>query len=152
MTKEELGKLAFDRFIAGAKSDTARDYWYSKFKQELGQEVGESVQVVTEPKEALNLDELESKLDNSLSKETTESLFEWLISKRIEDDLTDDEWLIKEKHKETLDFGEWLLSSEIEYVDNTTEGNIYMIFGYMDYYGVGVTMKDLHEIYLKQKN
>jgi hypothetical protein len=155
MTKEEKGKFAFDRFIAGAKSDTARDYWYSKFKQEHGQEVGQSVQAVTEhiDKDALNLDELESKLDNSLSKETTESLFEWLSSKRIEDDdLTDDEWLIKEKHKETLDFGEWLLSNEIEYVNNTTEGNIYMIFGYLDYSGVGLKMKDLHEIYLKQNN
>jgi hypothetical protein len=45
MTKEEKGKFAFDRFIAGAKSDTARDYWYSKFKQELGQKVGQVVQV-----------------------------------------------------------------------------------------------------------
>jgi len=152
MTKEEKGEFAFDRFIAGAKSDTARDYWYSKFKQELGQEVGQVVQVVTEPKEALDLDNLESKLDNSLSKETTESLFEWLISKRVDDDLTDDEWLIKEKYKETLEFGEWLLASEIEYVDNTTEGNIYMIFGYLDYSGVGLKMKDLHEIYLKQNN
>jgi len=152
MTKEEKGKFAFDRFIAGAKSDTARDYWYSKFKQELVQEVGQIVQVVTEPKKALNLDELESKLDNALSKETTESLFEWLSSKRVDDDLTDDEWLIKEKHKETLEFGEWLLASEIEYVDNTTEGNIYMIFGYLDYSGCGLTIKDLHEIYLKQNN
>jgi hypothetical protein len=185
MTKEEKGEFAFDRFIAGAKSDTARDYWYSKFKQELGQEVGQGVQVErmyseeevknllinfsndrtflkknvatqwfeqSKKQDTLNLDELESKLDNSLSKETTESLFEWLISKRVDDDLTDDEWLIKEKHKETLEFGEWLLASEIEYVDNTTEGNIYMIFGYLDYSGVGVTMKDLHEIYLKQKN
>ena len=110
MTKEEKGEFAFDRFIAGAKSDTARDYWYSKFKQEHGQEVGQIVQAVfTELKDALDLDKLESKLDNSLSKETTESLFEWLISKRVDDDLTDDEWLIKEKHKETLEFGEWLL-------------------------------------------
>jgi len=154
MTKEEKGEFAFDRFIAGAKSDTARDYWYSKFKQEHGQEVGQSVQAVTEhiDKDALNLDELESKLDKSLSKETTESLFEWLSSKRVDDDLTDDEWLIREKHKETLEFGEWLLSNEIEYVDNTTEGNIYMIFGYLDYSGVGLKMKDLHEIYLKQNN
>jgi len=44
MNKEELGKIAFDRFIAGAKSDTARDYWYSKFKQEHGQEVGQGIQ------------------------------------------------------------------------------------------------------------
>jgi hypothetical protein len=153
MTKEEKGKFAFDRFIAGAKSDTARDYWFAKFKQEHGQEVGQVVQVFTEPKDALNLDELESKLDNSLSKETTESLFEWLSSKRIDDDdLTDDEWLIKQKHKETLEFGEWLLASEIEYVDNTSEGNIYMIFGYSDYSGVGLKMKDLHEIYIKQNN
>jgi hypothetical protein len=185
MTKEEKGKFAFDRFIAGAKSDTARDYWYSKLKQEHGQEVGQVVQVermyseeevremlsesfnatiegynITadeiifeqfKKQEALNLDELESKLYNSLSKETTESLFEWLSSKRVEDDLTDDEWLIKEKHKETLEFGEWLLASEIEYVDNTTEGNIYIIFGYLDY-GSRLTIKDLHEIYLKQNN
>jgi hypothetical protein len=103
--------------------------------------------------DTLNLDELESKLDDSLSKETTESLTEWLNSKRFDDgDLTDDEWLIKEKHKETLDFGEWLLASEIEYVNNTTEGNIYMIFGYLDYSGSGLTIKDLHEIYLKQNN
>jgi hypothetical protein len=102
MTKEEKGKLAFDRFIAGAKSDTARDYWYSKFKQELGQEVGQGVQV--------------------------------------------------DVPKETLEFGEWLLASEIEYVDNTSEGTIYMIFGYLDYSGCGLTIKDLHEIYLKQKN
>jgi hypothetical protein len=67
MTKEELGKFAFDRFIAGAKSDTARDYWYSKFKQEQTR---------------LDLDKLESKLDDSLSKETTESLTEWLNNKR----------------------------------------------------------------------
>lgn len=91
MTKEEKGKFAFDRFIAGAKSDTARDYWYSKFKEDLEQ-------------------------------------------------------------KETLEFGEWLLASEIEYVDNTTKGNIYMIFGYLDYSGSGLTIKDLHEIYLKQLN
>jgi hypothetical protein len=34
MEKEELGKLAFDRFIDGAKSDTARDYWFAKFQKE----------------------------------------------------------------------------------------------------------------------
>ena len=148
MTKEEKGKLAFDRFIAGAKSDTARDYWYSKFKQELGQEVGQSVQAVTEhiDKDALNLDELESKLDNSLSKETTESLFEWLSSKRIDDDdLTDDEWLIREKHKETLEFGEWLLSNDIYFIDNTDKGNIYGYNGL----SLGFTIEDLHEFYLK---
>jgi hypothetical protein len=132
---------AYRGFITGAK-----------WQQEVGQEVGQGVQVVfTEHKDALNLDELESKLDNSLSKETTESLFEWLISKRVDDDLTDDEWLIREKHKETLEFGEWLLANEIEYVDNTTEGNIYIIFGYLDY-GSRLTIKDLHEIYLKQNN
>jgi hypothetical protein len=32
-------------FIAGAKSDAARDYWYSKWQQEHRQEVGHSVQV-----------------------------------------------------------------------------------------------------------
>jgi hypothetical protein len=159
MNKEEKGKLAFDRFIAGAKSDTARDYWYSKFKQETTLEQIDQTNPITKgstelvyKQEALDLDKLESKLDNSLSKETTESLFEWLISKRVDDDLTDDEWLIKEKHKETLAFGEWLLASEIEYVDNTTEGIIYMIFGYLDYSGCGLTIKDLHEIYLKQNN
>jgi hypothetical protein len=135
MTKEEKGQFAFDRFIAGAKSDTAKDYWYSKFKQQS-------------MKEALDLDELESKLDNSLSKETTESLFEWLSSKRIDDDLTDDEWLIKEKHKETLHFGEWLLSNEINFIDNTIEGNIYEYNGLR----LGFTIKDLHELYLKQNN
>jgi hypothetical protein len=156
MTKEEQGKFAFDRFIAGAKSDTARDYWYSKFKQETTLEQIDQTNHITKgsialvyKQDALKLDELESKLDNSLSKETTESLFEWLISKRVDDDLTDDEWLIKEKHKETLEFGEWLLANEIDYVDNTNEGNIYIIFGYMDYYGVRLTMEDLHKIYLK---
>jgi hypothetical protein len=149
MTKEEKGKFAFDRFIAGAKSDTARDYWYSKFKEELGQEVGQSVQAVfTEHKEALDLDKLESKLDNSLSKETTESLFEWLISKRVDDDLTDDEWLIKEKHKETLEFGEWLLANDIYFIDNTDKGNIYGYNGL----SLGFTIEDLHEFYLKQNN
>ncbi len=181
MTKEEKGKFAFDRFIAGAKSDTARDYWYSKFKQELGQEVGHDVQeqkmyseeearkmlsesfnatiegynitadeIIEQFKkqETLNLDELESKLDNSLSKETAESLFEWLISKRVDDDLTDDEWLIREKHKETLDFGEWLLSNDIYFIDNTDKGSIYGYNGL----SVGLTIKDLHEIYLKQNN
>ena len=49
---------------------------------------------------SLNLDELESKLDNSLSKETTESLTEWLDSKSVDDELTDDEWVIKELKKE----------------------------------------------------
>jgi hypothetical protein len=179
MNKKELAEMAFDRFIAGAKSDTARDYWYSKFKEEQDnryseEDMGKTIifafdtfsealsrreielranefiqSLYIKKQDTLNLDELESKLDNSLSKETTESLTQWLDSKRVDDDLTDDEWLIKEKHKETLKFGEWLLASEIEYVDNTTEGNIYMIFGYWDYYGVGVTMKDLHEIYLK---
>ena len=67
MTKEEKGEFAFDRFIAGAKSDTARDYWFAKFKQE---------------QTGLDLDKLESKLDNSLSKETTELLTEWLGNKR----------------------------------------------------------------------
>jgi len=182
MTKEEKGKFAFDRFIAGAKSDTARDYWYSKFKQELGQEVGHDVQVErmyseeevknllinfsndrtflkkdvamqwfeqSKKQDALNLDELESKLDNSLSKETTESLTEWLDNKRVEDgDLTDDEWLIKEKHKETLEFGEWLLSNEIDFIDNTDKGNIYEYNGLR----LGFTIEDLHEFYLKQNN
>jgi hypothetical protein len=159
MTKEELGKLAFDRFIAGAKSDTARDYWYSKFKQQTTLEQLEQIDqtnpitkgstALVYKQEALNLDELESKLDNSLSKETTESLFEWLSSKRIEDDdLTDDEWLIKEKHKETLAFGEWLLSNEIDFLDNTIEGNIYEYNGLR----LGFTIEDLHEFYLKQNN
>jgi hypothetical protein len=125
MDKEELGKFAFDRFIAGAKSDTAKDYWYSKFKQD-----------------ALDLDKLESKLDDSLSKETTESLTQWLDNKRV------DEWLIKEKHKETLEFGEWLLSNEIDFIDNTIEENIYEYNGLR----LGFTIKDLHEFYLKQNN
>jgi hypothetical protein len=179
--KEELGKFAFDRFIAGAKSDTSRDYWYSKFKQELGQEVGHSVQVEAmyseeevlkllinfsnertflkknvairwfeqyKKQEALDLDELESKLDNSLSKETRESLTKWLGSKRVDDDFIDDEWLIKEKHKETLEFGEWLLANEIDFIDNTPEGNIYEYNGLR----LGFTIKDLHEFYLKQNN
>ena len=187
MNKEEKGKLAFDRFIAGAKSDTARDYWYSKFKQEHGQEVGQVVQVErmyseeevknllinfsnertflkknvatqwfeqSKKQDDLDLYKLESKLDDSLSKETSESLTQWLDSKRVDDDdLTDDEWLIKEKHKETLHFGEWLLSNDIVFIDNTTEGNIYEYTG-PEYNGLrlGLTIRGLHEFYLKQNN
>ena len=76
MEKEELGKLAFDRFIAGAKSDTARDYWFAKFKQE---------------QTGLDLDKLESKLDAALNSETPESLTEWIESKR--NNITSVEWL-----------------------------------------------------------
>jgi hypothetical protein len=160
MNKEEKGKLAFDRFIAGAKSDTARDYWYSKFKQETTLEQIDQTNPITKgstalvyKQEALDLDKLESKLDNSLSKETTESLTEWLDSKRVDDDLTDDEWLIKEKHKETLEFGEWLLSNDIVFIDNTTEGNIYEYTG-PEYNGLrlGLTIRGLYEFYLKQNN
>jgi len=68
------------------------------------------------------------------------------IAQMEEDDLTDDEWLIREKHKQTLDFGEWLLSHDIVFIDNTSEGNVY------DYNGLGLTMKELYEIYLKQNN
>jgi chromosome condensin MukBEF ATPase and DNA-binding subunit MukB len=103
MTKEEKGKFAFDRFVAGAKSDTARDYWYSKWQgsriyneQEVimafneGQALSFRGKLIqgkewfeqSKKQDALNLDELESKLDNSLSKETTESLTEWLDNKR----------------------------------------------------------------------
>lgn len=76
MNKEELGRLAFDRFIAGAKSDTARDYWFAKFKQE---------------QTGLYLDKLESKLDAALNSETPESLTEWIESKR--NNITSVEWL-----------------------------------------------------------
>jgi hypothetical protein len=94
----------------------------------------------------LNLESLESKLDHSLKKETTESLSQWLNNKRADDNVFtyNDYWLIKEKYKETLEFGEWLLANEIDFIDNTIEGNIYM------YNGLGLTIKELHEIYLKQ--
>jgi hypothetical protein len=76
MNKKELAEMAFDRFIAGAKSDTARDYWFAKFKQEQTQ---------------LDLDKLESKLDAALNSETPESLTEWIESKR--NNITSVEWL-----------------------------------------------------------
>jgi len=79
MNKKELAEMAFDRFIAGAKSDTARDYWFAKFKQEQTQ---------------LDLDKLESKLDTALNSETPESLTEWIESKR--NNITSVEWLENE--------------------------------------------------------
>jgi hypothetical protein len=94
----------------------------------------------------LNLESLESKLNHALKKETTESLSQWLNNKRADDNVFtyNDYWLIKEKYKETLEFGEWLLANEIDFIDNTIEGNIYK------YNGLGLTIKELHEIYLKQ--
>ncbi len=68
----------------------------------------------------------------------TQEQFDALTQKNI------DEWITKEEYKETLAFGEWLLSHDIVFIDNTEEGNIY------DYNGCGLTMKELHQIYLKQ--
>jgi DNA polymerase I-like protein with 3'-5' exonuclease and polymerase domains len=148
MEKEELGKLAFDRFIAGAKSDTARDYWFTKFKQELGQEVGQSVQVermysvedmqlsfetgrnfqltgdnnfkeLIEQtlEDTLNLDELESKLDAALNRETSESLTEWIETKR--NNITSVEWLV-EKLEES---GIPLMKDELEMIERANGMN-----------------------------
>ena len=55
-----------------------------------------------------------------------------------------DKWVTREKYQQTLAFGEWLLSHDVVFIDNTEEGNIY------DYNGCGLTMKELHQIYLKQ--
>jgi len=103
MNKEELGKLAFDRFIAGAKSDTARDYWHSKFKQE---------------QTGLDLDKLESKLDDALNKETTESLTKWLDGKR-NNNITSVEWLV-EKLEES---GIPLMKDELEMIEQANAMN-----------------------------
>jgi len=102
MEKEELGKLAFDRFIAGAKSDTARDYWFTKFKQE---------------KTGIDLDKLESKLDVALNKETSESLTEWIETKR--NNITSVEWLV-EKLEES---GIPLMKDELEMIEQANAMN-----------------------------
>ena len=151
MNKEELGKLAFDRFIAGAKSDTARDYWYNKFKQELGQEVGQGVQV-EEPKqwecyeinvvqarmygcksqckecnaeqfkkqETLDLDKLESKLDAALNSETTESLTQWIETKR--NNIPSVEWLIETLSNKHIGF-EMYVNSNKEIIEQANAMN-----------------------------
>jgi hypothetical protein len=41
LDKKSRGKLAFDRFIAGAKSDTAKSYWFAKFQQEQDRKYSE---------------------------------------------------------------------------------------------------------------
>jgi len=41
LDKKARGKLAFDRFIAGAKSDTAKSYWFAKFQQEQDRKYSE---------------------------------------------------------------------------------------------------------------
>jgi hypothetical protein len=151
MDKEELGKLAFDRFIAGAKSDTARDYWYNKFKQELGQEVGQGVQVertysVEDMRlsfetgrnfqltgdnnfkelieqtleDTLNLDELESKLDAALNSETTESLTQWIKTKR--NNIPSVEWLIETLSNKHIGF-EMYVNSNKEIIEQANAMN-----------------------------
>jgi hypothetical protein len=41
LDKKSRGKLAFDRFIAGAKSDTAKSFWFAKFQQEQDRKYNE---------------------------------------------------------------------------------------------------------------
>jgi hypothetical protein len=105
MEKEELGKLAFDRFIAGAKSDTARDYWYNKFKQE---------------QTGLDLDKLESKLDVALNSETTESLTQWIKTKR--NNIPSVEWLIETLSNKHIGF-EMYVNSNKEIIEQAKKIN-----------------------------
>jgi hypothetical protein len=108
---------------------------------------------------ALDLNKLESKLDDALDKETTESLNNW-----IEDKQTPSEFICEmedcphcayerqqeyeaELEKEVcVDFGNWLLFQNPTYVDNTDEGNIYMVESNMNR---RMTMEQIYQLYLK---
>jgi len=127
MTKEELGKLAFDRFIAGAKSDTARDYWYRKFKQETNLEQIDQTNPITKGSTALvykqddlDLDKLESKLDAALNSETTESLTQWIKTKR--NNIPSVEWLIETLSNKHIGF-EMYVNSNKEIIEQANAMN-----------------------------
>ena len=45
-----------------------------------------------------------------------------------------------------IDFGDWLMFQGIQYVDNTSEGNVYMVESNMN---KQMTMKQIYELYLK---
>ena len=47
-----------------------------------------------------------------------------------------------------IDFGEWLMGQGIEYIDNTDEGNVYMVESNMNR---KMTMKELYKLYLKSE-
>ena len=48
-----------------------------------------------------------------------------------------------------IEFGDWLLTKEISYVDNTDEGNVYMVESNID--RRIMTMKEIYEFYLKDQ-
>lgn len=48
-----------------------------------------------------------------------------------------------------IEFGDWLLTKEISYVDNTDEGNVYMVESNID--RRIMTMKEIYEFYLKEQ-
>jgi len=124
MEKEELGKFAFDRFIAGAKSDTARDYWYRKFKQETNLEQIDQTNPITKgstalvyKQDALDLDKLESKLDVALNKETSESLTEWIETKR--NNIKSVQWLVDKLEESGIP----LMKDELEMIEQANAMN-----------------------------
>lgn len=45
-----------------------------------------------------------------------------------------------------IDFGDWLMGQDVEYVDNTSEGNVYMVGSNMNR---KMTMKELYKLYLQ---
>lgn len=153
---------------------------------------------------ALDLNKLESKLDDALDKETTESLNNWIedkqtpMIKQLRDhlDSTTPEQFQKEieeieielrvppepnhanlildfklnpttcemedcphcayerqqqyeyelEKDACVDFGNWLLFQNPTYVDNTDEGNIYMVESNMNR---RMTMEQIYQLYLK---
>jgi hypothetical protein len=126
-TKEELGRLAFDRFIAGSKSDTARDYWFTKFKQETTLEQIDQTNPITKgstalvyKQDALDLDKLESKLDAALNSETTESLTQWIETKR--NNIPSVEWLIETLSNKHIGF-EMYFNSNKEIIEQANAMN-----------------------------
>ena len=100
----------------------------------------------------MNLNKLESKLDDALSKETTESLTNWLNNKRMENKQHEDAkaYIAQYNNEEELrkegavEFAKWLLEQEISYVDNTVYGDVYK------YKGVIVGIPELYEIYKQE--
>lgn len=47
-----------------------------------------------------------------------------------------------------IEFGDWLTGQGISYIDNTDEGNVYMVESNMNR---SMTMKQIYELYLKEQ-
>ena len=65
------------------------------------------------------------------------------------DSITQEEFEAELEKDACIEFGDWLLTKEISYVDNTDEGNVYMVESNID--RRIMTMKEIYEFYLKDQ-